>query len=89
MSMTPEMIAAGGMTPQQQVIMQMQQPQAMAGGAAPGSSAAGGSGPAAWLGATQSAGASQGQTLKTVGNLVDGNPKQAAMIVRDWLSNAA
>ena len=28
------------------------------------------------------------QTLKTVGNLVQENPKQAALIVRDWLSSA-
>ena len=29
------------------------------------------------------------QTLKTVGTLVDENPKQAALIVRDWLASAA
>jgi flagellar M-ring protein FliF len=85
-----------GMTPQQQIIMQMQQqPQLMqqpGGGmiAAPQAGGATGTpGPAAWLGAAQSLGATQGQTLKTVGNLVDENPKQAASIVRDWLSNAA
>jgi flagellar biosynthesis/type III secretory pathway M-ring protein FliF/YscJ len=57
--------------------------------AGPGSGTQGTPGPAAWLGAAQSLGATQGQTLKTVGGLVDDNPKQAAMIVRDWLSNAA
>jgi flagellar M-ring protein FliF len=77
------------MTPQQQIVMQMQQPQAMAGGGAGPGSALGASGPASWLGAAQSAGAAQGQTLKSVGGLVDENPKQAAMIVRDWLSNPA
>ena len=34
-------------------------------------------------------GETQAQTLKTVGELVDENPKQAALIVRDWLSSAA
>ena len=34
-------------------------------------------------------GEQQAQTLKTVGNLVDENPKQAALIVRDWLANAS
>jgi len=33
-------------------------------------------------------GAAQAQTLKTVGSLVQENPKQAAVIVRDWLSSA-
>jgi flagellar M-ring protein FliF len=61
----------------------------MAGGGGVPGSAPGASGPAAWLGAAQSAGAAQGQTLKSVGSLVDENPKQAAMIVRDWLSNPA
>jgi len=34
-------------------------------------------------------GEAQLQTLKTVGTLVEENPKQAALIVRDWLNNAA
>lgn len=54
-------------------------------GAVPGNPAQ----PAAWLGAAKSLGETQGETLKTVGTLVDDNPKQAAMIVRDWLSSAA
>jgi flagellar M-ring protein FliF len=37
----------------------------------------------------KSAGEAQAQTLKTVGTLVEENPKQAALIVRDWLSSAA
>ena len=43
----------------------------------------------AWMNSAKSLGEAQAQTLKTVGNLVDENPKQAALIVRDWLSNAA
>jgi flagellar M-ring protein FliF len=86
MAPTPEMLAQ--MTPQQQIMMQMQQPRMMP-DQAPGANTPGTPGPAAWLGAAQSIGATQGQTLKTVGGLVDENPKQAAMIVRDWLSNAA
>ncbi len=42
-----------------------------------------------WIEGAKFAGAQQVQTLKTVGALVDENPKQAATIVRDWLSNAA
>ena len=81
------MIGAG-MSPQQQIIMQMQQPQAMAGGGlAPARRRA--RQPRRLARRRTVAGAAQGQTLKTVGNLVDENPKQAAMIVRDWLSNAA
>jgi flagellar M-ring protein FliF len=34
-------------------------------------------------------GEAQMQTLKTVGTLVEENPKQAALIVRDWLNSAA
>jgi flagellar M-ring protein FliF len=45
--------------------------------------------PAAWVNNAKSMGEAQLQTLKTVGTLVDENPKQAALIVRDWLSNAA
>ena len=29
------------------------------------------------------------QTLKTIGTLVQDNPKQAALIVRDWLTSGA
>jgi flagellar M-ring protein FliF len=43
----------------------------------------------AWMNNAKSMGAAQAQTLKTVGDLVDENPKHAALIVRDWLSNAA
>jgi flagellar M-ring protein FliF len=43
----------------------------------------------AWMNNAKSMGEAQAQTLKTVGELVDENPKQAALIVRDWLSNAA
>lgn len=45
--------------------------------------------PPAWLDTAKSMGEAQMQTLKTVGTLVEENPKQAAMIVRDWLSSAA
>lgn len=41
----------------------------------------------AWVANAKSIGEVQVQTLKTVGTLVDENPKQAALIVRDWLSN--
>ncbi len=43
----------------------------------------------AWMNSAKSLGEAQAQTLKTVGELVDENPKQAALIVRDWLTNAA
>jgi flagellar M-ring protein FliF len=43
----------------------------------------------AWMNNARSIGEAQAQTLKTVGELVDENPKQAALIVRDWLTNAA
>lgn len=43
----------------------------------------------AWMNAARSVGEAQAQTLKTVGELVDENPKQAALIVRDWLSTAS
>lgn len=42
-----------------------------------------------WVNEAKSMGEAQAQTLKTVGTLVDENPKQAALIVRDWLTNAA
>jgi flagellar M-ring protein FliF len=43
----------------------------------------------AWVANARSMGETQLQTLKTVGTLVEENPKQAALIVRDWLGNAA
>jgi flagellar M-ring protein FliF len=43
----------------------------------------------AWVSTAKSVGEQQMRTLKTVGSLVDENPKQAALIVRDWLNNAA
>jgi flagellar M-ring protein FliF len=43
----------------------------------------------AWVASAKSMGETQLQTLKTVGTLVEENPKQAALIVRDWLSSAA
>ena len=43
----------------------------------------------AWMNNARSLGEAQAQTLKTVGELVDENPKHAALIVRDWLGNAA
>lgn len=43
----------------------------------------------AWMDHAKSMGEAQAQTLKTVGQLVVDNPKQAAVIVRDWLSSAA
>jgi flagellar M-ring protein FliF len=45
--------------------------------------------PPGWIDGARSMGEAQLQTIKTVGTLVDENPKQAALIVRDWLSNAA
>lgn len=42
----------------------------------------------AWMNNAKSMGEAQAQTLKTVGELVDNNPRQAALIVRDWLSSA-
>jgi len=42
-----------------------------------------------WMNNARQMGEQQAQTLKTVGNLVDENPKQAALIVRDWLANAS
>lgn len=45
--------------------------------------------PPSWMSNAKSLGEAQLQTLKTVGSLVDENPKQAALIVRDWLNNAA
>ena len=45
--------------------------------------------PPAWMNNAKSMGEAQLQTVKTVGTLIEENPKQAALIVRDWLSNAA
>lgn len=42
----------------------------------------------AWMNSARQLGAAQAQTMKTVGQLVEENPKQAALIVRDWLSSA-
>jgi flagellar M-ring protein FliF len=42
----------------------------------------------AWMNSARQLGASQAATMKTVGQLVEENPKQAALIVRDWLSTA-
>jgi flagellar M-ring protein FliF len=46
-------------------------------------------GPPPWMSNAKSLGESQLQTIKTVGSLVDENPKQAALIVRDWLNSPA
>lgn len=40
----------------------------------------------AWMNSAKSLGEAQARTLRTVGELVDENPKQAALIVRDWLT---
>jgi flagellar M-ring protein FliF len=42
----------------------------------------------AWMNNARQLGAAQAATMKTVGTLVQENPKQAALIVRDWLSSA-
>jgi len=42
-----------------------------------------------WVDEAKSMGETQAQTLKTVGTLVDENPKHAANIVRDWLTSPA
>jgi flagellar M-ring protein FliF len=42
-----------------------------------------------WIDNAKNLGAAQAHTLKTVGVLVEEHPKQAAVIVRDWLSSAA
>ena len=39
-----------------------------------------------WMADARQQGAAQAATLKTVGTLVQDNPKQAATIVRDWLT---
>ena len=43
----------------------------------------------AWMNSARQMGEQQAQTLRTVGTLVDENPKQAALIVRDWLASAS
>jgi flagellar M-ring protein FliF len=43
----------------------------------------------AWVANAKSMGEAQLNTLRTVGTLVEENPKQAALIVRDWLKSAA
>ncbi len=43
----------------------------------------------AWMKSARSMGEAQANTLRTVGSLVDEHPKQAALIVRDWLAGAA
>ncbi|MEO9299652.1 MULTISPECIES: flagellar basal-body MS-ring/collar protein FliF [Devosia] len=43
----------------------------------------------AWVSNAKSMGETQLQTLKMVGELVEENPKQAGLIVRDWLGSAA
>ncbi|HLV82577.1 MAG TPA: flagellar basal-body MS-ring/collar protein FliF [Devosia sp.] len=43
----------------------------------------------AWVANAKSMGETQLQTLKMVGELVEENPKQAGLIVRDWLGSAA
>jgi flagellar M-ring protein FliF len=42
----------------------------------------------AWMSNAKALGEQQAATLKTVGTLVDENPRQAALIVRDWLGTA-
>ncbi len=42
-----------------------------------------------WMSDARSLGEAQVKTIRTVGTLVEENPKQAALIVRDWLSNAS
>jgi flagellar M-ring protein FliF len=45
--------------------------------------------PPAWMNDVRNQGAAQAQTIKTIGTLVQDNPKQAALIVRDWLTTGA
>lgn len=44
---------------------------------------------APWVNGAKAMGEAQLETLKSVGQLVDENPKQAALIVRDWLSSSS
>ncbi len=43
----------------------------------------------AWLEQAKSLGESQVKALKMVGELVEENPKQASLVIRDWLTEAA
>jgi len=43
----------------------------------------------AWMENAKALGEAQLQTLKSVGTLIEENPKQAALVVRDWLKSAA
>lgn len=43
----------------------------------------------AWMEQAKSLGEQQVKTLKMVGELVEENPKQATLVIRDWLSRAA
>jgi len=54
--------------------------------AAPGDGAAL---PPEWMSQARQLGEQQMKTLQTIGELVEENPKQAALIVRDWLHSAA
>lgn len=42
-----------------------------------------------WVSDAKALGEQQLQALKSVGELIDENPKQAALVVRNWLNNAA
>lgn len=42
-----------------------------------------------WIGEARESGEAQIETLKDVGGLVEENPKQSALVVRDWLGQAA
>ncbi|VAW20774.1 Flagellar M-ring protein FliF [hydrothermal vent metagenome] len=50
---------------------------------------AAGEAPAEWMDQAKSQGEAQSKTLEGVGGLVTEHPKQASIIVRDWLSEAA
>lgn len=45
--------------------------------------------PPEWMGEAKMMGEAHMQTLNDVGSIVEENPKQAALIVRDWLNRAA
>lgn len=45
--------------------------------------------PADWIEGARTLGESQLKTIQSVGTLVEDNPRQAAMVVRDWLNSAA
>jgi len=61
-------------------------PPELAGEAGEGADAAGSN---AWMENAKALGEAQMQTLKSVGTLIEENPKQAALVVRDWLKSAA